>query len=131
MGDFLRVLQDMAKGFLLVPFFRMLFYGIIFRGGHVRIQPDAELSLHRQCKSFILDTGFFLSFSFLFAFMGYLSNLQLEDDILSPVRRKLVGYWEVRAQTRKIDRAGGDVAAARTGCAIPRASPHSIARPSP
>jgi hypothetical protein len=29
-GDFLRVLQDMAKGFLLVPFFRMLFYGIIF-----------------------------------------------------------------------------------------------------
>jgi hypothetical protein len=30
MGDFLRVLQDMAKGFLLVPFFRMLFYGIIF-----------------------------------------------------------------------------------------------------
>ena len=30
MGDFLRVLQDMGKGFLLVPFFRMLFYGIIF-----------------------------------------------------------------------------------------------------
>jgi hypothetical protein len=30
MGDFLKVLQDMAKGFLLVPFFRMLFYGIIF-----------------------------------------------------------------------------------------------------
>ena len=60
MGDFLRVLQNMAKGFLLVPFSRMLFYGIIFfRGGHVRIQPDAELTLHRQCKSFVLDTGFF------------------------------------------------------------------------
>jgi hypothetical protein len=44
-----------------------------------------------------------VSFSFLFAFMGYLSNLQLKDDILSPVRQKLVGYWEVKAQTWKID----------------------------
>jgi hypothetical protein len=76
-----------------------------FCGGHVpyrihggRIQAVAELSLHRQCKSFILDTGFFVSFSFLFAFMGYLSNLQLKDDILSPVRQKLVEYWEVKAR---------------------------------
>jgi hypothetical protein len=45
----------------------------------------------------------FVSFTFLFAFAGYLSNLQLKDDILSPVRRKLVGYWEVRAQTWVIE----------------------------
>jgi hypothetical protein len=116
----------------------MLFYGIIFSAvvtfligfteDVFRLTPNFPYIANAN-HSFWIPV-FFVSFSFLFAFMGYLSNLQLKDDILSPVRRKLVGYWEVRAQTWKIDRAGGDVAAARTGCAIPRASPHSTARPS-
>ena len=93
MGDSSESCKTWRKDSCWSRFFGCFSTGSFFRGGHVRIQPDAELSLHRQCKSFILDTGFFVSFSFLFAFMGYLSNLQLEDDILSPVRRKLVGYW--------------------------------------
>jgi hypothetical protein len=30
MDSFLKFLQEVSKGFLVVPFFRMLFYGIIF-----------------------------------------------------------------------------------------------------
>ena len=112
MGDFIRVLQDMAKGYMMVPFFRMLFYGIIFSAvvtfligfteDVFRLSPNFPYIANAN-HSFWIPV-FFVSFSFLFAFMGYLSNLQLKDDILSPVRRKLVGYWEVRAQTWKIDR---------------------------
>jgi hypothetical protein len=30
MSDIFKFFQEISKGFLLVPFFRMLFYGIIF-----------------------------------------------------------------------------------------------------
>jgi hypothetical protein len=112
MSDILKFIQDIAKGFLLVPFFRMLFYGIIFSAimtfiigwsQGVILVSTAPPYLSNPNHSFWIPV-FFVSFSFLFAFAGYLSNLQLKEDILSPIRRKLVGYWEVKAQTWKIDR---------------------------
>ena len=112
MGDFLKFFQDIAKGFLLVPFFRMLFYGIIFSAiitfmiGWTEgvFQPSQNFPYVTNATHSFWIPVVFVSFSFLFAFAGYLSNLQMKDDILSPVRRKLVGYWEVKAQTWKIDR---------------------------
>jgi hypothetical protein len=112
MSDVLKFLQDITKGFLLVPFFRMLFYGIIFSALMTFLigfsQSVIEVSatfpyVTNQSHSFWIPVVF-VSFSFLFAFAGYLSNLQSKEDILSPVRRKLIGYWEVKAQTWKIDR---------------------------
>jgi hypothetical protein len=41
----------------------------------------------------------FISFSLLFAFVGYLSALNARDDLLTPLRKKLVGYWEIQSQT--------------------------------
>lgn len=112
MSEFFKFFQDIAKGFLLVPFFRMLFYGIIFSAIMTFIIGWSQgVILVSSVFPYIANPNhsfwipvFFVSFSFLFAFAGYLSSLQMKDDILSPIRRKLVGYWEVRAQTWKIDR---------------------------
>lgn len=41
----------------------------------------------------------FVSFSLLFAIVGYLSAINARDDLLTPLRKKLVGYWEVNSQT--------------------------------
>jgi hypothetical protein len=45
----------------------------------------------------------FVSFSFIFAFFGYVSDLKAREDILSPLRKLLVGYWRVRAQSWTIE----------------------------
>jgi hypothetical protein len=44
----------------------------------------------------------FVVLSLVFAFGGFISDLWSRDDILSPIRRKLVGDWTVRVQTWKI-----------------------------
>ncbi|HXI06293.1 MAG: hypothetical protein ACRC1G_08675 [Bradyrhizobium sp.] len=95
-----------------IPFFQMLLYGIIF-------SLIITFIIGWSIEIFVIDGSFpyivkkatspwipiiFVSFSLLFAFVGYLSNLQLKEDILSPIRDKLVGIWEVKAQTWKIDR---------------------------
>jgi hypothetical protein len=41
----------------------------------------------------------FISFSLLFAIVGYLSAVNARDDLLTPMRKKLVGYWEVNNQS--------------------------------
>lgn len=97
---------------MVVPFFRMLFYGIIF-AIIMTFLIGWSIGVFTPIPSFPYLTNtshspwipvMFGSFSFLFAFAGYLSNLQLKEDILSPIRQKLVGIWEVRALTWKIDR---------------------------
>jgi hypothetical protein len=113
MEKILKVFQEISKGFMVIPFFRMLFYGIIFA---IIMTFIIGWSIGQftvtQTFPYLANTGhspwipvMFGSFSFLFAFAGYLSNLQLKEDILSPIRQKLVGIWEVRATTWKIDRS--------------------------
>jgi hypothetical protein len=41
----------------------------------------------------------FVSFSLLFAIVGYLSAINVRDDLLTPLRKKLVGYWQVSNQS--------------------------------
>jgi hypothetical protein len=111
MSDFLKFFQEIAKGFLVVPFFRMLFYGIIFAAAMTFLIGWSQgVILVSATFPYVANPNHsfwipvvFVSFSFLFAFAGYLSSLQMKEDILSPIRRKLVGYWEVRAQTWKIE----------------------------
>jgi hypothetical protein len=112
MDSILKLYQEISKGFLVIPFFRMLFYGLIFSAimtfligwsqGAFVVSP-AFPYITNPTHSFWIPVVF-VSFSFLFAFAGYLSNLQLKEDMLSPIRRKLVGVWEIRAQTWVIDR---------------------------
>jgi monoterpene epsilon-lactone hydrolase len=42
-------------------------------------------------------------FALLFAILGYLSQLNARDDLLTPLRRKLVGIWQVRTQSWRIE----------------------------
>jgi hypothetical protein len=126
MSQILKFIQDLAKDFLLVPFFRMLFYGIIFSAimtfiigwsqGVILVTATFPYVANPN-HSFWIPVVF-VSFSFLFAFAGYLSSLQMKDDILSPVRRKLVGYWEVRAQTWQIEGDSISQANVVTHCTI-------------
>lgn len=112
MGDILKLFREISQGFMPIPFFRMLFYGIIFSAIMTFIigwtqgvfVPSAVFPYLTNPAHSFWTPVVFVSFSFLFAFAGYLSSLQLKEDILSPIRRKLVGIWEVRAQTWKIDR---------------------------
>lgn len=111
MAKLLEFFKQVSEGFMIVPFFRMLFYGIIFAIimtfvigwsiGVFEIAKEAPFITRPSSSPWI--PVIFVSFSFLFAFAGYLSNLQLKEDILSPMRQKLVGIWEVKAQTWKID----------------------------
>jgi hypothetical protein len=112
MTNLLKLVGEISKGFLIVPFFRMLFYGLIFSVIMTFLigwtQGAFEVSaafpyITNPSHSFWIPVVF-VSFTFLFAFAGYLSNLQLKEDILSPIRRKLVGIWEVRARTWVIEK---------------------------
>ena len=126
MTKLLGFFKQISEGFMVVPFFRMLFYGIIFSIimtfligwsiGVFDIVKDYPFITKPNSSPWI--PVIFVSFSFLFAFAGYLSNLQLKEDILSPMRQKLVGIWQVKAQTWKIDRTEIVQEEAVTHCTI-------------
>jgi len=92
MAKLLDFFKQISEGFMVVPFFRMLFYGIIFAIimtfvigwsiGVFEIAKEAPFITRPSSSPWI--PVIFVSFSFLFAFAGYLSNLQLKEDILSP-----------------------------------------------
>ncbi|MCA1372057.1 MULTISPECIES: hypothetical protein [unclassified Bradyrhizobium] len=126
MESFIKIFQEISKGFMVIPFFRMLFYGIIF-AIIMTFMIGWSIGVFTPIPTFPYLTNashspwipvMFGSFSFLFAFAGYLSNLQLKEDILSPIRQKLVGIWEVRALTWKIDRTEIVQAEVVTHCTI-------------
>jgi hypothetical protein len=126
MDSLLKFFQELSKGFLVIPFFRMLCYGIFFSiimtfliGWSMDVFAVAATFPYVAAKGHSPWIPImFGSFSFLFAFAGYLSNLQLKEDILSPIRQKLVGIWEVRAQTWKLDRSEIVAADVVTHCTI-------------
>ena len=95
MDSLIKLFQDISKGFMVIPFFRVLFYGLIFSAimtfiigwtQGVFAVSAAFPYVANPSHSFWIPVVF-VSFSFLFAFAGYLSNLQLKEDILSPTRR--------------------------------------------
>jgi hypothetical protein len=45
----------------------------------------------------------FVTFALLFAILGYLSELNARDDLLTPLRRELVGFWQVRSQSWRLE----------------------------
>lgn len=104
--DFIKIgLKDNA-------FYRSLAYGMAFSlvmtlligtfYGTFTFSSDAPW-LHVVTSQQYWVGIFFVSFSFVFAFAGYLSEVRLREDILTPLRKKLVGTWAVRAQTWKIE----------------------------
>jgi hypothetical protein len=105
--------RQFALDFSKNAFFRSLAYGIIFSvimtlviGGIVGVFQLSTSFPYFEVKqqAYAYWVGIvFVSFSFLFAFFGYVSDLKAREDILSPLRKKLVGYWEVRAQSWKIE----------------------------
>jgi hypothetical protein len=112
MTKLLEFFKQVSDGFMVVPFFRMLFYGIVFSiimtfiiGWSINVFEIVKdyPFITRPTQSPWIPV-IFVSFSFLFAFAGYLSSLQMKEDILSPMRKKLVGIWQVKAQSWRIDR---------------------------
>lgn len=109
-------------------FFKMLFYGVI-------ISAIMTLAVGWSQGSFTLTGTFpfiapdiahkslwpalmFVCLSFAFAFGGYRSDRESRDDILSPIRRKLVGYWQVDAHTWSIQDDKIEFNRNRTFCTI-------------
>jgi hypothetical protein len=92
-------------------FYRSLAYGMIFSilftlliGGIEGVfNFNSSFPYIQVIKQAYLVGIVFVSFSFLFAFFGYVSDLRTRDDILTPLRKKLVGIWRVRAQTWQIE----------------------------
>lgn len=126
MAKFLEIIGKVVIDIKAVPFFQMLLYGVIF-------SLIITFVIGWSIDVFVVESNFpyivrkvyspwipilFVSFSLLFAFVGYLSNLQMKEDILSPMRAKLVGIWEVKAQTWKIDRSEIVQDEATTYCTI-------------
>jgi len=98
-------------------FFRALTYGIVFSLfmtlviGYLSDVFDVNQSKFPYIVIKTPGTSYwvailFASFSFLFAFFGYVSDINSREDILTPLRKKLVGNWQVRAQTWNIEATG-------------------------
>jgi hypothetical protein len=96
-------------------FFRSLAYGIVF-SIIMTVVIGYMMNVFHAVSSFpffaVVEQHrwvgiLFVSFSLLFAISGYISDSWYREDIFSPLRRKLVGYWSVRAQSWMIE--GGRV----------------------
>src|SRR5258708_35919497 len=53
------------------------------------------ISILRCCEPVYWVGIIFVTFALLFAILGYLSELNARDDLLTPLRRELVGFWQV------------------------------------
>jgi hypothetical protein len=113
MEEWIKGLRQFALGFSTNVFFKMLGYGIIFSlimtliiGDIVGVfeikQTFPYIEVTPKTNAYWIGIVF-VSFSFLFAIFGYMSDLRTKEDILSPLRKKIVGYWQVRAQTWMIE----------------------------
>jgi hypothetical protein len=107
-------------------FYRSLGFGIVFAivmtliiGGieDVFLFPKEFPYFTVKSQSYWIGI-IFVSFSLLFALLGYLSELNTRDDLLTPLRRELVGFWQVRAQTWTVDQGKIEFGWAISHCTI-------------
>jgi hypothetical protein len=105
-------LKFVTAGLTDNAFYRCFAYGIVF-------SFLMTLIIGNFAGTFALETSFpwikvvkqqeywvgivFVSFSLVFAFFGYVNDIRARDDILTPLRKKLVGMWKVDAQTWTIN----------------------------
>ena len=110
MSAALKKIADVLVGdFVKNVFFKSLSYGIIFALIMTYILGSIEGVFQPQTSFpyFHLMTAnapywigiLFVTFALLFAIVGYVSQLNARDDLLTPLRKKLVGLWEVRSQS--------------------------------
>jgi hypothetical protein len=111
MSALVEALRQFALDFSKNAFFRSLAYGIVFSVIMTLVIGNIE-GVFEFSRSFpyvlVKQQAYwvgivFVSFSLLFALFGFVSDRNSRDDILSPLRKKLVGYWEVRAETWRIE----------------------------
>jgi hypothetical protein len=112
MDDFLKKLTEFfVSGLGKNAFYRSLSFGILFSiimtliiGGIEGVFEFTPAFPYITVASYVYWVGIvFVSFSLLFGFLGYLSELNARDDLLTPLRKELVGYWRVRSQSWKIE----------------------------
>jgi hypothetical protein len=104
-----RIAEVLLGDFVKNAFFKSLSYGIIFAlimtyiiGAIVGVfQPQTSFPYFRllTANAPYWIGILFVSFALLFAILGYVSQLNARDDLLTPLRKKLVGLWEVRTQS--------------------------------
>jgi hypothetical protein len=131
MGEALQVLQKVfVDGIKDNAFYRCLTYGILFSliltvavgwiAGTWHIDGSSPF-LHRDQmggSAPLLIAVMFISFSFLLGFFGYLNDLKAREDIISPLREKLKGVWQVRLQTWRLDQSPPRLDYIRQVCTI-------------
>jgi hypothetical protein len=113
MGDLLKTVVDFfVSGIARNTFYRSLSFGILFAiiitlviGGIEKVFVFNKEFPYFTVTSQTYWLGIiFVSFALLLAILGYLSELNTRDDLLTPLRKELVGFWEVRSQSWRIDR---------------------------
>lgn len=110
MGSALKKIVEALGGDLVKNlFFKSLAYGIVFSLIMTYIIGAIEGVFHPQTSFpyFTLASGsapywiaiLFVTFALLFAILGYVSQINTRDDLLTPLRKKLIGVWDVRSQS--------------------------------
>jgi hypothetical protein len=112
MGDLLKKISDFfITGLGKNAFYRSLFFGILFSiimtviiGGIEGVFVFSKQFPYFTVASQVYWVGIiFVTFALLFAILGYLSELNVRDDLLTPLRKELVGFWKVRSQSWRLE----------------------------
>jgi hypothetical protein len=113
MGEFFKKIAEiLVTTFRHSTFYRALSFGILFSIVMTLIIGGIEqvFKLTKDFPFFEVENQnywvgiIFVSFALLFAILGYLSELNARDDLLTPLRKKLVGYWHVRSENWHIEK---------------------------
>jgi hypothetical protein len=127
MGDFWKNLASFfTQGLAKNAFYRSLSFGILFSVIMTLIIGGIEgVFVFEKEFPFIMVSSYaywvgiiFVSFALLFSIVGYLTELNARDDLLTPLRKQLVGFWQVRSQTWVIEEGKVDFGWVVSHCTI-------------
>jgi hypothetical protein len=127
MGEFWTKLVNLLfAGFSKNAFYRSLLFGIFFSIVMTLIIGSIEkvFSISKDFPYIGVDTQkywvgiVFVSLSLLFTIPGYMSEINTRDDFLTPLRKNLVGFWQVRTQSWRIEKEEIDFGWVVSHCTI-------------
>jgi hypothetical protein len=113
MGDLWKGIQQFIfEGLRDNAFYRSLTFGIMFSvvitlvvGGIAGVFIfKGQLPYVSIASQAYWVAIFFVTLTMLFAILGYLSQLNVRDDLLTPLRKNIVGFWEVRSESWRIEK---------------------------
>ncbi|MCP9626932.1 hypothetical protein NML43_07530 [Rhodopseudomonas palustris] len=126
LNELWKLIAEFIRGSYKNAFYRSLSLGIIFSIVMTLIIGSIEkvFVLSKDPPYFtVVDQVYwvgivFVSFAILFAFLGYLSELNARDDLLTPLRKQLIGVWDVRSESWTIQDSRIEFGWVKSTCTI-------------